>query len=135
VPGALGSRPVARGVVDGAGKVPEVDGAVVGDDEGLAVDLLVVEGRGGGPGGGDEAVGGEEVGMGDVADVGEVEEVGVVADLDLVLSGLVGLMEAGECLGIALAKDTSGADGGCKEAVGLLSVGVEDDLFCGSLCV
>lgn len=36
----------ARGVPDEAAKVPKVYGAVVGDEEGLAVDALVVEGHG-----------------------------------------------------------------------------------------
>lgn len=110
-PDALVARLVPRGGEDGARKVPEVDGGVVGDEEDLAVDALVVERDGGRGSGGEEQARGEEVGVGDVADVGEVEEIGVVADLDLVLSGLVGVVEAGEGLDVALAEDGRGADG------------------------
>lgn len=122
VPCALCPRDVASGVEHGAGKVPKVHGGVVGDEEGLAVDLFVVEGRGGGGGGAEEALGGEEVGVGDVADICEVEEVEVVAELDLVLAALVGVVETGNELNVALTKDTGGADGGGEELVGLLSV-------------
>lgn len=116
-PDARGALVVAGGAEDGAGEVPEVDGAVVGDEEGLAVDALVVErGRGGRrPGGGEEALGGEEVAVGDVADVGEVEEVGVVADLDARVARLVGVVEAGEGLDVALAEDAGGSDRGGEE--------------------
>ena len=133
VPGAVGAGAVAGGGEDGAGKVPEVDRGVVGDEEGLAVDLFVVEGRGRGGGGGEEEAGGQEVGVGDVADVGEVEEVEVVANLDLVLAVVVGAEEAGEGLAVGLAKDAGGADGAGQELGGLGAVGLEDGLFGGGL--
>jgi hypothetical protein len=65
----------------------------------------MVKGLGGRLVGGQEELGGEEMGVGDVADVGEVEEVKVVADLDLVLAALVGVIETGEGLDVALAED------------------------------
>lgn len=132
-PDALGAGVVAGGAPDGAGKVPEVAGLVVCDEEGLAVDLFVVEGRDGGGGGGEEGVGGEEVGVGDVADVGEVEEVEVVAELDVGLAGAEGAQQAGEDLDVALAEDAGGADGGGEEVGGGLAVGVEDELLGGGL--
>lgn len=49
-PDLLGALVAAGGAPDGAGKVPEVDGGVVCNEEGLAVHALVVEGRGGGGG-------------------------------------------------------------------------------------
>lgn len=70
---------------DGAHEVPEVDGAAVGDEEGLAVDLLVVEGRGGRGVGHEQGAGREEVRVRYVLDVREVEQVRVRADLHLVL--------------------------------------------------
>ena len=115
VPDAIDAGGVARGGPDGTSKVPKVDGGVVGDHEGLAVDLFMVEGRGGGGGGGDEGAGGEEVGVGDVADVGEVKDVHVVADLDLVLAVVVGADEAGEGLAVALAEEGGGSDGAGEE--------------------
>lgn len=67
--------------------------------------------------------------MGDVADVGEVEDVCVVSELDVGLAVLVGSEEAGESLDVALAEDACGADGGGEELGGLLSVGLDDELF------
>lgn len=64
-------------------------------------------------GGEEEGVGGEQVCVGDVANIGEVEDVCVVADLNLVLGGLVGVVEAGEGLDVTFAEDAGGAEGGC----------------------
>ena len=89
----------------------------------------MVEGHGGRLGGGQEEPGGKQVGVGDVADVGEVEEVEVVADLDLVLTGLVGVVEASESLDVSLAKDARGTNGGGQELVGFLTVGLDDQLL------
>lgn len=47
------------GGLDGVGKVLEVDGSVVCDEEGFIVDFFVVEGSGGGCGGGKEEFGSE----------------------------------------------------------------------------
>ncbi len=125
---------MAGGAPDGAGEVPEVAGGVVCDEEDLAVDALVVEGRGGGAGGEEQGAGGEEVGVGDVADVGEVEDVGVVAELDVGLAGAVGAQEAGEGLGVAFAEDAGGAEGRGDEVGGGLAVGLDDELLGGGLC-
>ena len=133
-PDALGALVVAGGAPDGAGEVPEVAGGVVCDEEDLAVDALVVEGRGGGAGGEEQGAGGEEVGVGDVADVGEVEDVGVVAELDVGLAGAVGAQEAGEGLGVAFAEDAGGAEGRGDEVGGGLAVGLDDELLGGGLC-
>lgn len=116
-----------------AGKVPEVHRLVVGDEEGFAVDALVVEWLGGCAGGGEEEVGCEKVPVGDVADVGEVEDVGVVADLDVGFAVAVGAQEAGQGLHVAFAEDACWADGGCEELVGVLAVGFEDEVFGGGL--
>lgn len=124
---------MAGGVPDGAGKVPEVDGLVICDEEGLAVDALVVEGDSGGGGGDEEELGGEEVRVGDVANVGEVEEVLVVADLDVVLAALVDVEDACEGLDVALTKDTGGADGASEELGVILAIRLEDELFSSSL--
>lgn len=133
MPRPRGAGAIASGGPDSTGKVPEVDGVVVGDEKGLAVDLLVVKGGGGGGGGGKEEAGGQEVSVGDVANVCEVEEVEVVADLDLVLAVVVGGEEAGEGLAVALAEDAGGADGACQELGGLGTVGLEDGFFGGGL--
>lgn len=122
----VGTLVGAGGAPDGAGEVPKVDGAVVRDEEGLAVDLFVVEGRDGGGGGREEEAGGEEVGVGDVADVGEVEEVVVVAELDARLALAVDLDHLVRHHGVALAEDARGADGGCEEGVRVLAVCLED---------
>ena len=83
-----GGRPAS------AREVEEVDGAVVRDEEGLAVGFFVVEGGGfvaveavaRGQQGGQAEV----VRVGDVGDFGEVEEVVVAADLDFGLPFEVG---------------------------------------------
>lgn len=107
----------AGSVPNGASEVPEVNGSVVCDEEGLAVDALMVEGYGGRSRSGEEELCGKEVGMGDIAHVSEIEEVLVGADLDCVLAALVGVHDACEGLDVALTKDTSRTNGGCKELV------------------
>jgi hypothetical protein len=120
-------------VPDSAGKVPEVDGSVVCNEEGLAVDALVIERDGGGSGGGEEELRSEEMGVGDVADVGKVEEVLVGANLDRVLAALVGVEDTSESLDVTLAEDTSWANRGCKELGVVLAVGLENDFLSLSL--
>lgn len=132
-PGA-GTALVAGGTPDSAGKVPKVDGGVVGDEEGLAVDALVIQRHGGRGGGDEEGLSSQEVRVGDVAHVGEVEQVGVVAHLNVGLAAMINGDETRERLHVALAKDACGADGGGEEFWGgFLAVGFEDEVFCGSL--
>lgn len=129
LPIALGAALAAGGAPDGAREVPEVDGGVVGDEEDLAVDALVVQGHRRGRGGGEQELRGEEMRVRNVADVGEVEEIVVVADLDLVLAGADDADQVRHELDVALAEDACGADGGCEELVGVLTVGFDDDVF------
>ena len=114
---------------DSAGKVPEVDGGVVCNEESLAVDALVIEGNGRGSGGSKEELRSEEMGVGDVADVGKVEEVLVGANLDRVLAALVGVEDTGESLDVALAEDTSWANRGCEELRVVLAIGLENNFL------
>lgn len=132
-PDARGGSIAAGGSPDGTGKVPKVDGGVVGDEEGLSVDFFVVEGNGRGSRGGEEKASGEKVGVSNVADVGKVKQVHVVAQLDLGLAAAVGLEEASEGLHVAFAKDACGTDGRGEELGGFGAVGVEDEFFSGSL--
>lgn len=124
---------MAGSVPDGAGEVPEVDGLVVCDEEGLTIDALVVEGDSGGGGSGEKELGGEEVGVGNVANIGEVKEVLVVADLDVVLAALVDVEDAGEGLDVTLTKDAGGADGASEELGVILAIRLEYELFGSSL--
>lgn len=111
--------PIAALVPDGAGKVPEVHGLAVRDEEGLAVDALRVEGHGGRhAGGGEQGLDGEQVREGDVLDVREVEEVGVVPHLELGLALLVRADHGREQLDVALAEDARGADRAREEGGG-----------------
>jgi hypothetical protein len=135
VPVRLGSLVVAGGVPNGAGKIPEVNRGVVCDEEGLAVDALVIEGNGGRSGGGEEELGSEEMGVGDIADIGEVEEVLIGANLDCVLATLVGVEDACEGLDVTLTKDAGWANGGCKELGIVLAVGLENDFLSLSLWI
>lgn len=118
---------------DGAGEIPEVNRGVVCDEEGLAVDALVIKGDGGRSGGGEEELCGEEMGVGDVTDIGEVEEVLVGTNLDCVLAALVGIENACEGLDVTLAKDAGWANGGCKELGVVLTVGLDNDFLSLSL--
>lgn len=133
VPVGLSSLVVTSGMPDGTGKVPEVNRSVICDEEGLAVDALVIEGNGGRSSGGQEELRGEEMGVGDVADVSEVEEVLVSSNLDCVLATLVGVEDTCEGLDIALAEDASWTDGGCEELGVVLAVGLENDFLSLSL--
>lgn len=137
----LGKRPdtllaalVAGSDPDGASKVPEIARRVIGDEEGLTVDPLVVKGHRLGGGGDEEHVGGEEVAVGSVASVGEVEKVVVVSELDSGLALVVGTQETGKGLDVALAEDGGGSDGGSEEGgEGLGAVGLEDEFLGGGL--
>lgn len=94
----------------------------VGDEEGLPVGALVVQGhrsRGAeSVGRGQQGDGGEDVGVCGVADVGEVEEVGVGAELEGGLALGEGFHHAGDELEVAFAEDAGGADGGGEEVWG-----------------
>lgn len=133
LPDALGAGLVASSAPHGAGKVPEVYGGVVCDEEDLAVDSLVVERLCRGAQRGEQAVRSEQVGVRDVADICKVEEVVVVANLDIRLAAFVGAQKAGEVLDIAFAKDAGGADGRGQELVGVSAVSLNDELFSSSL--
>lgn len=102
----------ARGVPDEAAEVPKVDGGVIGDEEGLAIDALVVQGHGCGGGGEQEGAGGQQVGVSDVLDVGEVEQVVVVTQLPTRLARAVDIDEVVLRHEVALADDARGPDGG-----------------------
>lgn len=121
----------------GMGHVPEVDGGVIGDVEGLAVDALMVQG-GALAGivagfGSEEAERDEEVGVRDIADVGEVEEVVVLTELHAQdeWGGLGGVFEdfMGEG-GVFFAVDTGGTDGTGHHCRRRGAVVLEDEVFC-----
>lgn len=132
-PDAFGTLLVAGSAPHRTGKVPKVHGGVVCDEEDFAVDTLVVEGLRGSAESGEQAVGREQVGVGNVADVGKVEEVVVVANLDVGLAALVGAQQAREVLDVAFAKDAGGTERCCEQLVGVGAVGLDDELFSGSL--
>lgn len=121
--GAPGSVP------DDAAEVPEVGGAVVGDEEDLAVDLLVVEGLGGGGVGEQQGAGGEEVRVGNVLHVREVEQVVIVAQLHARLAREVGVDDVVQGHGVSLAHDAGGADRGGQEPGVVSPVGFDDYLL------
>jgi hypothetical protein len=129
VPVGLCSLVVARGVPDGAGKVPEVNRSVVCNKEGLTIDTLVVEGDCRRRGGGKKELRGEKMGVGDVADIGKIEKILVGTNLDCVLAALVGIEDACEGLDVTLAKDASWANRGCKEFGVVLAVGLDNDFL------
>lgn len=95
-PDTLGAGLVASSTPDGARKVPEVHRLVVCDEEGLAVNLFMIQRSGLGCGRGQQALGSEQVGVSDVADVRVVEDVVVVAELEVGLVGAIRAHEAGE---------------------------------------
>ena len=135
-PDVVGALRGSGGVPYGAGEIPKVDGAVVGDEEGLAVDALVVERDGAEDGAGEEGLGGEEMGVGDVLDVGEVEEVLVVADLHVGAALLVDVDHVVHEHHVAFAHDARGADRAGEEVGGFgEAVRGEDELFGGGLWV
>lgn len=123
----------ARSVPNQAAKVPKVHGGIIGDEEGLAVDALVVQGHGAGGVGEQEGAGGEQVGVGDVLDVGEVEQVVVVAELPARLARAVDVDQVVLRHDVAFANDARGPDGGGQELGVVEAVGVEDDFFGGGL--
>jgi len=116
---------VARLVPYRTRKVPEVYRLSVGDEEGFAVDTLVVE-RNAGEAfvGMEERDSSEHVAVCDILDVGEVEQVGVLADLELGLSFAVCAYHLREQLYVAFAEDTSGTDGAGQEVGGVLRMAV-----------
>lgn len=112
-----------------AREIPEVYWRIVGDDERLAIYLLVVERRSGQLGCSQEQVRGEEMCVSHVANVREVEEVRVFADLEVGLVVVVQVQHIRQHLNIALAKDTRGADGGSEEVGRAGAVCLQDGLF------
>ena len=133
-PHVLSAVRATGSVPHGPAKVPKVHGRVVGDDEGLAVDALVVEGRDLQLGSLQKGDGGQQVAVRHVLDVGEVKEVVVVADLNRGLAVLVELDEVVQRHGVAFAHDARGTDGaGEQVGGGGGAVGLEDELFSGGL--
>jgi hypothetical protein len=114
---------------DSARKVPEVDGGIIRDEEGLAVDLLVVQRPGLGGCGDEEEARREKVGVGDIADVAEVEDVVIAAHLNARPALSVDIDEVLEHHGVAFAEDTCWADGAGQEVAGSLAICFEDYFF------
>lgn len=114
-------------------EVPEVSRAVVGDDEGLAVDALVVQRHSRRIVGEQQGVRGEQVAVGDVLNVCPIEKVIVVADLPVTAALEIDVDYVELRLHVAFAYDACGADGGGEEFGVVCAVGFENDLFSGGL--
>lgn len=114
-------------------EIPKVDRTIIGNDKRLAVDFFVVERGGGGVVGGEQGARREEVCVGYVLYVGEVKEVVVIAHLVPVAALAVDVDDVEAGLDVAFAYDAGWADGGCEELGVVDAIGVEDDLFGGSL--
>lgn len=131
-------RPLVRagGLEHAARKVPKVDGLIVGDEEDLAVDPLVVQRRRGQLDRLEQRRGREQVRVRHVADVGEVEQVLVVAELEARLARLVDVVHGWDGLHVAFAEDAGRAERGCEERwVRGGAVGGEDEELCFGLLV
>jgi hypothetical protein len=134
-PGGFGVGGVAHLGPAAAREVEEVDGLVVGDQKGFAVDALVLErdclAVSGALGGCEEGGQCEVVRVRDVGDFGVVEEILVVAKLELGLAAVVGGQHGREELHVAGAKHGTGTDcGGEEVGVGGSAVGGEDVQLC-----
>lgn len=116
-------------VPDEPTKVPKVDGAVVCDDEHLAVDFFVLKRLRLGVVGEQECTRREQVCVCHVLDVGEVEHVVVVADLIPAPSLQIDFDDVVLRLHVAFADDPGGADCGGEEVGVVGAVGVDDDFF------
>ena len=127
--GAGGAAAAGR-VPDGAHHVPEVDGGVVGDEEGLAVDALVVErDRGRRRVRRQQRPRRQQVRVRHVLHVREVEQVRVRPYLHPVFALPVDLHRVVHQLHVALAEDPRGPDRRRQEAVRFRAVRGEDELL------
>jgi len=98
-----------------ASEIPEIHRRIIGDEESLAVDALVVQGldvqlRGRG-----EGARREQVAVGHVLDVGEIEQVLVVAELEPGLAVAVHVDHGRDQLHVAGAEDGGRTDGDGEE--------------------
>lgn len=127
-PRAAGPLVAAGGPPDSAGEVPKVDGLAVGDEEGLAVDALVVQGHRVAELGDEQGAGSQQVGVDHVFDVGEIEQVRVLADLHVVPALVVDVDQVIDGLDIAFAEDARGPNRG-RQQLGrrLRAVGGQDN--------
>lgn len=116
---------------DHAGEIPEVDGRVVGDEEGLAVDLLVVQWGSGEGGRVDQGAGKEAVSVGHVFNVGEVEEILVGTQLEAGLVVLEDIEQVRDQLNVGGAEN-GGRSNRAREQL-VCSVRCEDESFSFSL--
>ena len=118
-PGGLGVRRVAHLGPTPAGEIEEVHGLVVGDEEGFAVDALVLERDGLACGRalvrGQQGCEGQVVRVRDVGDFGVVEQVLVVAELELGLAAVVRGHHGRQQLDVAGAEHGTRSDGGGEE--------------------
>lgn len=133
-PDLVGCCGIAQVSPCSAGKVPEVHGRVVCNEESFAIHLLVVQRRDltllFTLSSGQESSCSQVVGMSDVGRLGEIKQVDVLTKLELGLTLVVWRKHRRKESLVTNTEDARGAEGACEEAgVGSRAVVLEDGLL------